>query len=85
MAPPDNATVVSVNEKPSIEALEPAQGYLKLNLNNALEKASLFQVVTGRRKVLSTTTRAVSLGLDVGEFSRPQFRVCWRGARCARP
>ena len=30
MAPPDNAVVLCVDEKPSIQALERAQGYLKL-------------------------------------------------------
>ena len=30
MAPPDNAVVLAVDEKPSIQALERAQGYLKL-------------------------------------------------------
>jgi transposase len=30
MMPPDNAVVLSVDEKPSIQALERAQGYLKL-------------------------------------------------------
>jgi transposase len=30
MAPPDNAIVICVDEKPSIQALERAQGYLKL-------------------------------------------------------
>jgi hypothetical protein len=30
MAPPDNAIVLAVDEKPSIQALERAQGYLKL-------------------------------------------------------
>ena len=30
MAPPENAIVISVDEKPSIQALERAQGYLKL-------------------------------------------------------
>ena len=30
MAPPENAVVLSVDEKPSIQALERAQGYLKL-------------------------------------------------------
>ena len=29
MAPPDNAVVLSIDEKPSIQALERAQGYLK--------------------------------------------------------
>ena len=31
MRPPDNAEVLSVDEKPSIQALERAQGYLKLH------------------------------------------------------
>ena len=30
MAPPENAIVICVDEKPSIQALERAQGYLKL-------------------------------------------------------
>jgi hypothetical protein len=30
MAPPENAIVTCVDEKPSIQALERAQGYLKL-------------------------------------------------------
>jgi hypothetical protein len=30
LAPPENAVVVCVDEKPSIQALERAQGYLKL-------------------------------------------------------
>jgi hypothetical protein len=37
IAPPENAIVICVDEKPSIQALERAQGYLKLP--NALEKA----------------------------------------------
>ena len=31
LAPPENAVVISVDEKPSIQALERAQGYLRLN------------------------------------------------------
>jgi len=30
MAPPENAIVICIDEKPSIQALERAQGYLKL-------------------------------------------------------
>jgi hypothetical protein len=30
IAPPENAVVICVDEKPSIQALERAQGYLKL-------------------------------------------------------
>jgi hypothetical protein len=36
MAPPENATVICVDEKPSIQALERAQGYLKLPNGRAL-------------------------------------------------
>ena len=36
--PPEGALVLSVDEKPSIQALERAQGYLKLDLNTAFEK-----------------------------------------------
>jgi transposase len=36
MSPPDNAVVLSVDEKPSIQALERAQGYLKLPNGRAM-------------------------------------------------
>ena len=36
MCPPDNAVVLSVDEKPSIQALERAQGYLKLPNGRAM-------------------------------------------------
>jgi transposase len=36
MAPPDNAIVLAVDEKPSIQALERAQGYLKLPNGRAM-------------------------------------------------
>jgi hypothetical protein len=36
MAPPDRAIVICVDEKPSIQALERAQGYLKLPNGRAL-------------------------------------------------
>ena len=36
MAPPDNAVVLSIDEKPSIQALERAQGYLKLPTGRAM-------------------------------------------------
>jgi transposase len=36
MAPPENAIVICVDEKPSIQALERAQGYLKLPSGRAL-------------------------------------------------
>ena len=36
MSPPDNAVVLSIDEKPSIQALERAQGYLKLPNGRAM-------------------------------------------------
>lgn len=36
MAPPENAVVLSVDEKPSIQALERAQGYLRLPTGRAM-------------------------------------------------
>lgn len=36
MAPPENAVVLSIDEKPSIQALERAQGYLKLASDRAM-------------------------------------------------
>jgi transposase len=36
MAPPENAVVIAVDEKPSIQALERAQGYLKLPNGRAM-------------------------------------------------
>jgi len=60
MAPPENAIVICVDEKPSIQALERAQGYLKLPNGRALTGQShnykrngtsslfaAFQVATG--------------------------------------
>jgi transposase len=61
MAPPENAIVICVDEKPSIQALERAQGYLKLPNGRALTGHShdykrngtstlfaAFEVVTGK-------------------------------------
>ena len=64
MAPPENAIVLCVDEKPSIQALERAQGYLKLPGGRALTGHShdykrhgtttlfaAFEVATGKVKV----------------------------------
>jgi transposase len=63
LAPPDNAVVLCVDEKPSIQALERAQGYLKLPNGRALTGHShdykrhgtttlfaAFEVATGKVK-----------------------------------
>src|SRR5271166_4190983 len=39
MAPPDNAVVLAVDKKPSIQALERAQGYLKLPKGRAIDRS----------------------------------------------
>jgi hypothetical protein len=47
MAPPENAAVICVDEKPSIQALERAQGYLKLPNGRALTGHSYDYVRNG--------------------------------------
>ena len=61
MAPPDNAIVLAVDEKPSIQALERAQGYLKLPNGRA---------ITGQShdyKRHGTTTLFAALNVASGE------------------
>lgn len=61
IAPPDNAVVLAVDEKPSIQALERAQGYLKLPSGRAM---------TGQShdyKRHGTTTLFAALNVESGE------------------
>lgn len=71
LAPPENAIVICIDEKPSIQALERAQGYLKLPNGRALTGHShddkrngtstlfaAFEVATG--KVTGRPTRSVA-------------------------
>ena len=71
IAPPENAIVICVDEKPSIQALERAQGYLKLPNGRALTGHShdykrngtstlfaAFEVATGNGLVLPRITSA---------------------------
>src|SRR5246500_3929863 len=61
MNPPDNAVVLSVDEKPSIQALERSQGYLKLPNGRAM---------TGQShdyKRHGTTTLFAALNVGSGE------------------
>jgi transposase len=63
MAPPDNAVVLSVDEKPSIQALERAQGYLKLPTGRTM---------TGRShdyKRHGTTTLFAALDVATGKVT----------------
>jgi len=70
MAPPENAIVISVDEKPSIQALERAQGYLKLPNGRTLTGHShdykrngtstlfaAFEVATGKVSAAHKTRR----------------------------
>jgi len=70
MAPPENAIVICVDEKPSIQALERAQGYLKLPNGRALTGQShdykrngtstlfaAFEVATGKVTVAHKNRR----------------------------
>jgi len=70
MAPPQNAVVICVDEKPSIQALERAQGYLKLPNGRALSGHShdykrhgtstlfaAFEVATGKVTAAHTKRR----------------------------
>ena len=70
MAPPENAIVICVDEKPSIQALERAQGYLKLPSGRALTGHShdykrngtttlfaAFEVATGKVRAAHKTRR----------------------------
>jgi transposase len=68
MAPPDNAIVFSVDEKPSIQALERAQGYLKLPDGRAM---------TGQShdyKRHGTTTLFAALDLTSGKVVGKHYK-----------
>ena len=68
MAPPENAIVLSVDEKPSIQALERAQGYLKLPSGRAL---------TGQShdyKRHGTTTLFAALDLTSGKVVGKHYK-----------
>jgi hypothetical protein len=40
MAPPENAVVLCIDEKPSIQALERSQGYLKLPNGRVIQRTA---------------------------------------------
>jgi hypothetical protein len=63
MAPPDRAIVICVDEKPSIQALERAQGYLKLPNGRALSGHS------HDYKRHGTTTLFAALDLATGKVT----------------
>ena len=68
MAPPENAVVLSVDEKPSIQALERAQGYLKLPSGRAM---------TGQShdyKRHGTTTLFAALEVATGKVTGKHYK-----------
>lgn len=68
LAPPDNAVVISVDEKPAIQALERAQGYLKLPNGKA---------ITGYNheyKRHGTTTLFAALNVATGQIKADHYK-----------
>ena len=68
MAPPDNAVVLSIDEKPSIQALERAQGYLKFPDGRALTGQS------HNYKRHGTTTLFAALDVATGEVKGAHYK-----------
>ncbi len=68
MNPPDNAVVLSVDEKPSIQALKRAQGYLKLPGGRAMIGQSHDYKRNG------TTTLFAALNVGTGEVSGRHYK-----------
>jgi transposase len=68
MAPPENAVVLSVDEKPSIQALERAQGYLKLPNGRAMIGQSHDYKRNG------TTTLFAALNVATGEVTGRHYK-----------
>jgi hypothetical protein len=65
VAPPENAIVTCVDEKPSIQELERAQGYLKLPNGRALTGPMMPQPPCGLRS-------------NASRLCCSKFRLCWR-------
>jgi transposase len=68
MNPPDNAVVLSVDEKPSIQALERAQGYLKLPNGRAMIGQSHDYKRNG------TTTLFAALDVATGQVTGRHYK-----------
>jgi transposase len=68
MSPPDNAVVLSVDEKPSIQALERAQGYLKLPNGRSMIGQSHDYKRNG------TTTLFAALNVGTGEVTGRHYK-----------
>lgn len=68
MSPPENAVVISVDEKPSIQALERRQGYLKMPDGRSLMGQSHNYTRHG------TTTLFAALNIATGEVTGRQYK-----------
>lgn len=68
LSPPENAVVISVDEKPSIQALERAQGYLKLPNGRAMTGQSHEYTRPG------TTTLFAALNVCTGEVTGRHYK-----------
>ena len=68
LSPPDNAVVISVDEKPAIQALERAQGYLKLPNGRAITGYS------HEYKRHGTTTLFAALNVATGQVKANHFK-----------
>src|ERR1700733_7101862 len=68
MSPPDDAVVLSVDEKPSIQALERAQGYLKLPNGRSMIGQSHDYKRNG------TTTLFAALNVGTGEVTGRHYK-----------
>jgi len=68
MMPPDNAVVLSVDEKPSIQALERTQGDLKLPNGRAMTGQSHGDKRNG------TTTLFAALNVGTGAITGPHHK-----------
>ena len=73
MMPPDNAVVLSVDEKPSIQALERAQGYLKLPNRRAMTGQSHDYKRHGTTTLFAALE--VATGKVVGRHYRRRRRI----------
>jgi hypothetical protein len=84
VALPENAVVICVDEKPSIQALEPAQGYLKPPDGRALSRHSHDYKRNGTSTLLAAfevaTRKVVAQQGEPGDGARYLFRAPWPAA-----
>lgn len=76
MSPPDNAVVLAVDEKPSIQALERAQGYLKLPNGRAMTGQSHDDKRHGTTTLFAALN--IATGTVTGRHYKRRRRVAFR-------